>query len=661
MNKFTWLYLGLILLLFGCQQQETETATAVSPPPTALQITSPSATPHSTEVAPEIALPATATAIPTVTATAVPQNNIPDIPGALIGVSMSGQVGVLLDEFPVEMRDRVVTAVLDQSEEVWLARAARQLRLTRLRLNFRNFSNPDKGQLPLPPPELWQIQLDPAGPARQTIQGHDMVLINYTFATTILTDDASPGLAEPALSAVDGIWEEPFIFPADPDLLLQRTGNACVNEGGFPPNSFDSENAWHFYDFDCEADSGGALGCHRTILPNLSCREALAARIGEVETSLRFERLPWNDELAVQVRTGSLTSLDTPDLMVVGDDLETNRIIYRYLEPDDCAVEEGAVGGSGWRRLLQFDATVYNVGGQTLHIGPVVSEDPVNHIFDYNACHDHFHYSNYGDFFLQNLDQLTGSKQAFCVQSTNRLSNNETSPLTHDYSCRFQGVQAGWVDEYIAGLDAQWIDITDLDIPDTGQTVQLGFTSNGDQFLCEGTAVTDEDGTSVWEPTEFTTEAGEIINRPQCEFIADWDANNEAIRDAFVPAVGSFVTAPCSNDEAGPLRNCDFTELTAPDLTCRPGESVTLSLRAVEGETPQVVRICEWSDALGVGVACTYEDALANAIINDEGNEVTFTCPRIRDAGEEAPGGGFALYSAPVWTEDTLSPIAIEK
>lgn len=582
--------------------------------------------------------------------------------GALIRVSMSSQVGVLLDEFPVEMRDRVATAILAQSADIWRARASRQVRLSRLRLNFRNFNYPDKKQLPLPPPQLWSIRLDPAGPIRQTIQGHDLVTIGYTFTSTLLTDAHSPGQSEPALAGVGGIWEEPFIFPADPDFLLQRTANACINEGGFPPDSFDSENAWHFYDFDCEADSGGALGCHRTSLPKFSCREALAATVGEVETALRFERLPWDETLAAQVRIGPVTSPDTPDLMVVGDDLETNRIIYRYIEPDDCALEEGAVGGGGWRRLLQFNATVHNVGGQALHVGPVVAEDPVNHVFDYSTCHDHFHYSNYGDFFLQELDQLTGSKQAFCVQSTSRLSNNETAPLTHDYSCRFQGIQAGWVDEYIAGLDAQWIDITGLEVSPAGQTVQLGFSSNSDGFLCEGTAVVDENGETVWEPSEFTTEEGQVINRPQCNFMPGWEGNNREVRDVIVPQTGSFVTAPCRDGEVGPLRNCGFSELTLADadLTCQPGEPVTWNLRVMDEGAPQVLRVCEWSAVLGTGVACTYEEALANTVLHSELNNIAFTCPGVRDAGAEDPSGGYALYTAPVWPQDNAAPVRLE-
>lgn len=664
---------GLLAGLSGCgQTAETTLPTQAAPALSAVTAVPSAVVPETTDVS-ATAVTATETplppATPTASATAVADTtseaaatSVGERDGALIAVSMSSRVGVLLDEFPAEMRDRVAAAVLAQPADAWLERAAHQVRLTRLRLNFRNFVYPDKGQLPLPPAELWSLTLDPAGARRETVDGRDLVLMDYTFASTLLTDSDSPARAEPALAAPGGVWTEPFIFPADPDLLLQRTGNACINEGGFPPNSYDSENIWHFYDFECEADSGGALGCHRTTLPRLSCLEALTARVGTVETALRFERLNWDATLADQVRSGPVTTPDTPDLLVVGDDLETNRITYRYVDTEDCAIQEGAVGSSGWRRLLQFDATVHNVGGTALHIGPVVTEDPVNHVFDYNACHDHFHYSNYGAFFLQNADDLSGSKQAFCVQSTSRFSNNETSPLTHDYSCRFQGVQAGWVDEYVAGLDAQWIDITDLNVPPEGRTVQLGFQSNGDGFLCEGTAVVDENGNPLWEPTAFTTEEGEVINRPQCTFAPDWERNNLDLRDVTVPQTGSFVTAACAAGEVGPLRNCGFTgwEPEGLELTCVPGEPVLLR---VQTETPQVVRACEWSAALGSGVACTYEDALVNAVVGAATGEVSFACPRIRDAevgadaAESGAAGGFALYAAPVWPADGTAVI----
>jgi hypothetical protein len=660
------LLLMSILLLTGCGQGSARNLGSPTsrPSPTATSAM-PLTRVEPTSVSPtleaeQLSTPAPPTAEPTST---VEREEVPeptDAPrsvseGALIQVSMESQVGVLLDEIPAAIRNQVAGEILSKPEAYWLALAQEQVRLTRNRLNFRNFVYPGKGQLPLPPEELWSISLDSSEPERRTIQGHDLVMVGYTFSSTLLSDAGSPSQAEPALAEVGGVWQEPFVFPADPLLLLQRTGNACVNEGGFPPNSFDSENVSIFYDYSCAADSGGAAGCHRTSLPRLSCREALEERVGEVETSMRFERLAWDSELADAVRVEAVSSLEAPDLMVVGEDLETNRIVYRYIEPDDCALLEGAIGDSGWRRLLQFDATVANIGGRPLEVGPVVAEDLDNHVFTYNSCHDHFHYSNYGEFSLGSQDLPQNSKQAFCVQSTSRFSNNEATPLVHNYSCRLQGIEAGWVDEYVAGLDTQWVDITDVDIPPEGLLAELTFTSNSDRFLCEGTAVLDENGEPVWEPSGFTTDEGEGINRPQCEFISDWEANNESSRDVFLSQRGSFVSQPCMNGEFGPLRNCGFTELPEDDISCVPGTTVERTFSLEDSAGIQALRVCERSDALGSGLACAYEDALANILVGDDLSVVSFTCPQIRDV--QGAEGGYALYTAPVWPEDAPQAI----
>lgn len=660
--------LSLLTLLVSCQQEGGEepetTEDLAATPTTAVVSTVPSGT-----LAPPLQLtsPATTTARrPTATLEPTPMPAVGSS-GSLIAVSMESQVGVLLDELPQHMRDRAAEWLIDQPEEYWLGRARRQVELTMYRLDFRGFSSPGKGQLPLPPAQLWSLRLTDTKPSRQTIAGHDLITVSYTFTSTLLTDTTSPGEAEPVLSAEGGVWEEPFILPIDPELLFQRTGNACINEGGFPPNSYDSENIATFYDHTCTADSGGPLGCHRSQLPQLSCIEALDARVGRVDTVMRFERLPWDADLADQVRVGPLTSEEAADLMVVEEDLVNHRIIYRYFAPDSCAVVEQCVSGTGWRRLLQFDATVHNVGAQPLHIGPVVAENPLHNLFQYNACHDHFHFSNYGDFILNTADQALASKQAFCVESTGRYSNNETSPLTHSYTCRFQGVQAGWVDEYGAGLDCQWIDITDVYSGTAGASLEpvlapLRFDSNPDQFLCEGTPVLDAAGSQLWEPSGLTTNDGRPIQRPQCDFIPDWDVNNSGTHDVLVPPTGGFVTAPCAYGQLGPLRNCDFSEQPDP-LTCVPGETVQLSCRVPAGADPQTLRVCETSAVLGSGVACTYQDALANLIVDSGRNgrqstELTFTCPLPRD--EREPGGSYTFYTAPVFPTDELQPVTCE-
>lgn len=644
---------SVLVVVASCQQarEEEATATATSRPGTTATATS-DATESTRPPAAVTTATATATRESEPTATATP---LFAREGALIAVSLDSQVGVLLDEIPAPMRARVAADLLEESDEFWTELARRQIRLTRYRLTLRTFNYLGKGPLPLPPEEVWSIELDEAGPSRETVDNHDLVLIDYSFSSTLLTDAESPAESEPELATTGGVWEEPFVLPLDPDFLLQRTGNACINEAGFPPDSYDSENAWRFYDHACTAESGGPGGCHRTQLPTLDCVQAVSLSTGALETSVRFERLAWDAELAEEVRVGEITHADAPDVKVIEEDLNTSRIVYRYFTPDSCALQEFCVDGSGWRRLLQFDATVQNVGGEALHIGPVV-EDPRFRLFAYNACHNHYHFNNFGEFVLEGSEQA--SKQAFCVQSTSRYSNNETSPLIHPYSCRFQGIQAGWVDEYFAGLDCQWIDITELgwseEVTGTAAftetvTLPLTFSANNEQFLCEGEPVVDEEGNMLWERVGVDPNTGVPMDRPQCDFVAEWDVNNKASVEVTIPPTGSFVTEPCEEGLLGPLRNCGFSEQETA-MACTPGSTVRLTC-SVGGEAePQVLRVCETSAVLGVAVACSYQQALANQIVGRTATEVSFECPFARDAQE--PGGTFALYTAPVYGQD---------
>ena len=666
--------LGLFISLIGCQSTNEATTTPVfvvkdssmatrednSIVGTTTTVTvTPTAVANNTLPPPSLPTSSSAnggaTSTPTPTASVTPQ--AADLPaGALIGVTMQSRIGVLLDEIPEAMRDRVAESILNETTEFWTARAQRQIKLTKYRLNFRPFIQAGKGQLPLPQPEMWQISFDPNGPSRETIQDHDLILINYEFSSTLLSDAESPATSEPELAEVGGVWQEPFILPLDPDLLLQRTDNACLNEAGFPPNSYDSENVFLFYDHTCTVDSSGAAGCHRNHRPSFSCLEMLEFRVGQVATEMHFERLEWDEDLADTVRVGPTETTETADLLVYGPDLADYRLVYRYFTEDDCAIQENAVGGSGWRRLLQFTATAYNIGGAALHIGPV-AEDPSINVFRYNSCHAHYHFDFYGTFALAAGDVTNASKQAFCVESTDRFSNNETSPLNHPYSCRFQGVEAGWVDEYVAGLDTQWVDITDVQA-DEEVTADLTFSFNPEQFLCEGKIGLDDDGDILWEASGFRTENGFPVSRPVCNFVEDWDVNNEATEPIPIPPTGSFVTEPCQHDELGPLRNCGFVE-QGNDFTCDPGETVSLDLRLSRNAEPQVARICEVSKVLGVGTACTFEDSLTNLIVAAGRETADFICPLPRPADE--PGGLFALYSAPVFPADEPAAIQINE
>jgi len=597
-------------------------------------------------------------------------------PGALIEVTAKSRVGVLLDEVPESSRDRVAEALLAKPEAFYIERAKRQLALASYRLNFRPFFYDDdsgKRQLPLPPEKVLDLRLleGKGGDKvrRETVEGHDYVLADYSLHAVVVTDAESPGKSEPDLAEVGGVTEEPFTFPIDPELLLQRTGYACMDEDEFPPNSVDGENVATFYDQDCEAavteDETENSDCHITQQPDESCLDALDRAVGKVETNLHFERLGWDDALAEQSRVGAVTNATGADLAVIGAGLENNRIIYRYIDANSCAVQEGCVSGTGWRRLLQFDASVRNQGAQALNIGDVdyfVSMTPTtlgdHNIYVYSECHHHYHFSHYGDFVLRTPDSYIGNKQAFCLQSTARYSNNESSPLTNPYSgCDYQGIEAGWGDDYGAGIECQWIDVTGM--ADAAPiNAKLDFKSNPDQFLCEGgEPILDANGDPTWVPTTLTPATGHPVDKPACTFAPGWDQDNTDAYPVTLPLDGNgYVTAPCTRGQLGPLRNCGLVKQD-DTLHCTPGATVTLSCTVPAAAAPHAVRVCETSAVLKTGIPCIQAEALAVGTV-DTGTAATvsFTCPGARDANE--PGGGYALYTGPIFPDDPAQTVS---
>lgn len=595
-------------------------------------------------------------------------------PGALVQVTATSQVGVLLDEIPEAMRDRVADALLEKPDSFWIARAKRQLTLATYRLNFRPafYDEADmKQQLPLPPEEVLGISFTPkAGKTayRTKVGEHDYVLADYRLDATVVTDVASPGISEPALAEIGGVWDEPFVFPIDPELLIQRTGYACMDEAEFPPNSVDSEDVEFFYDQTCDVESElSASGCHQTQLPALSCADALAEKVGKVDMPLHFERIAWDRDKADAARVGKIETEKGADLSVVGEELLVNRLTYRYITPQACSVAEKCVMGTGWRRLLQFNASEKNVGTEPVNIGDVnyyldsdVDTPNANHhVYEYSECHKHYHFNHFATF-TYGGDPDLGSKRAFCLESVARYSNHELSPTWSPYnSCAYQGISQGWGDQYNAGIECQWVDVTTVDTSTGPITKPLGLFSNPDGFLCEGTPVLDDNGDPVWEPTKFKTDANETVDRAKCEFNEKYDGNNYQERDVTLPIPGEgMITEPCTRGQLGPKRNCGYSYEGAL-RKCPPGTKVTLVCSKARSAPPQVVRLCEGSAAMSAGVACADADALATAAIDGDASvNLDFTCPAPRDDIEL--GGNFGLYYGAIWPEDETSPVTCE-
>lgn len=138
-------------------------------------------------------------------------------------------------------------------------------------------------------------------------------------------------------------------------------------------------------------------------------------------------------------------------------------IVDRLFEDGSCAIEEGAVGGSGYRRILRFDTVVMNGGDGDLVVGD--RSDPNNPYaewFEFAPCHGHYHIRDFSVYELLNSDRslvVAGHKQGFCFEDSFKYDGGKS----HGYSCAFQGITSGWGDWYYKQLTGQWIDITGVE------------------------------------------------------------------------------------------------------------------------------------------------------------------------------------------------------
>lgn len=153
-------------------------------------------------------------------------------------------------------------------------------------------------------------------------------------------------------------------------------------------------------------------------------------------------------------------------------------IIDRYFDASDCAIAEGVVGGSGYRRLLRFDTVVMNRGDGDLVVGDRSDPDnPYAPFFVFHSCHGHYHIKDFSIYELIDADGITvkaGTKQGFCFEDSFKYEDGGKS---NGYDCHFQGITAGWGDWYYKQLVGQWIDITG--VPAGEYTVRVTLNSGG--------------------------------------------------------------------------------------------------------------------------------------------------------------------------------------
>lgn len=127
--------------------------------------------------------------------------------------------------------------------------------------------------------------------------------------------------------------------------------------------------------------------------------------------------------------------------------------------PDHCAIAEGCLLLPGFRRLIRFDTAIANLGTADLVLGDPDPDDP---LWEYDSCHQHYHYLNFASYQLVRADATVvalGHKQSFCLRDDERVV---TGAPSSGYDCTDQGLSVGWSDVYAASLDCQFIDVTEV-------------------------------------------------------------------------------------------------------------------------------------------------------------------------------------------------------
>ena len=138
------------------------------------------------------------------------------------------------------------------------------------------------------------------------------------------------------------------------------------------------------------------------------------------------------------------------------EDFSVSTEVFDESSPD---VEDGFVT-PGEHRLLRFDMIIYNMGDADAELGRPENRPD---LFEYSESHGHAHLKGFNNYILlDESGERTGAvrKQTFCLRDL--YQTRSTASNSSQFDCEYQGISAGWADEYDASLPGQYIVIDDL-------------------------------------------------------------------------------------------------------------------------------------------------------------------------------------------------------
>jgi hypothetical protein len=166
-----------------------------------------------------------------------------------------------------------------------------------------------------------------------------------------------------------------------------------------------------------------------------------------------------------------------PDLTIVQPQFISSLSLGTVNAPaGDCRVNESCLNGYGTRTVINFDTYIKNIGTQDYYIG-----SPSTHPgqFTTSNCHGHAHYEGYAEYRLYKPNgQIIpiGFKNGFCVLDFDGCPDGGTAK----FSCGNMGISKQCGDIYSAGLDCQWIDITDVDTGNYVMAAKVNWDQSAD-------------------------------------------------------------------------------------------------------------------------------------------------------------------------------------
>lgn len=214
-----------------------------------------------------------------------------------------------------------------------------------------------------------------------------------------------------------------------------------------------------------------------------------------------------------------------PDL-VLREDIMRNSMTHEFIQnPDQCAVEEGCLRGTGARSIVRFTTHIQNIGQSDYYIGetPASPQTPSDQ-FVWDPCHNHWHYRGYAEYLLYGSNGVrtpVGSKNGFCVIDLECAGGGQGK-----YTCENMGITAGCGDIYDAGLPCQWVDISDIPADTYTLVMRVNWDKSPDKL-----GQLESDYSNNWAQACFTLTY--VDGSPLVDFINDCPEYTDCLGEVF--------------------------------------------------------------------------------------------------------------------------------